>query len=67
VGGFPNQLQILFGNGDGTFTPGTAIQSNRIYGPTAIAVGDFNGDGKADLVEASTVGICSFWETAMEH
>ena len=60
VGADFNQLLILFGNGDGTFTPGTAIQSNRTYGPATIAVSDFNGDGKADFVVASDIGISLF-------
>ncbi|AXC15110.1 hypothetical protein ACPOL_5866 [Acidisarcina polymorpha] len=40
---------MFLGNGDGTFTPLPAtIPSNT--GGRPIAVGDFNGDGKADLV-----------------
>jgi hypothetical protein len=37
---------ILHNNGDGTFTAGTIVRDR-----TAIAVGDFNNDGKPDLVE----------------
>lgn len=50
--GQPGTITILLGNGDGTFTAATT-------GPTAgntlqsVAVGDFNGDGKADLVTAN--------------
>lgn len=51
----PTDIQnasILLGNGDGTFTaaPNNAAGAN----PAAIAVGDFNGDGKVDLAVANT-------------
>ncbi len=45
-------IMILLGNGDGTFQP------NVNYGaganPSSVAVGDFNGDGRLDLVAADT-------------
>lgn len=41
-------ISVVIGNGDGTF------QSPAIYSegaaPTSIAIGDFNGDGKTDIV-----------------
>jgi hypothetical protein len=44
---------ILLGNGDGTFQPhidyATGLQ------PSAVAAGDFNGDGKLDLAVANTL------------
>ncbi len=46
--GQPNQLQVLFGNGDGTFTPaakGTSIGANA----SGMVVADFNGDGRQDV------------------
>ena len=46
-----SSLTILLGNGDGTFT--TASSPITGPGPTAIAVGDFNGDGIEDLAVAS--------------
>ena len=50
----PGNVQILLGNGDGTVTatPLDAMFTN-LSQPRAVAVGDFNGDGKADLVVAS--------------
>jgi len=44
----PGSVSILLGNGDGTFTPVSAKPMTGFV-PRAIAVGDFNGDGKADL------------------
>jgi len=40
-------LAVFLGNGDGTFTP-AGSPSQVAYGPAL--VGDFNGDGKADIV-----------------
>jgi hypothetical protein len=48
-----NTLTLLLGNGDGTFTTGTVPATS--FSPSTIAVGDFNGDGKADLAVASGV------------
>ncbi len=42
-----NNVSILLGNGDGIFQ--TAVNYTAGAGPTGVAVGDFNGDGKADL------------------
>jgi hypothetical protein len=43
-----NMVTILLGNGDGTFSV-NAIGPSTSYAPSAVAVGDFNGDGIADL------------------
>lgn len=43
-------VSILLGNGDGTFQP--AISVNAGKNPISIGVGDFNNDGKKDLVVA---------------
>jgi hypothetical protein len=45
----PGSVTVLLGNGDGTFMP-TAQSPVTGALPLSIAVGDFNGDGKADLV-----------------
>jgi hypothetical protein len=42
-----SQLSVLLGNGDGTFQPAQSYSVGAYAG--AVAVGDFNGDGKADL------------------
>src|SRR5580658_10028937 len=54
-------VSILHGNGDGTFTVEPSLTLPSGAGPTAIAVGDFNDDGFADLAvvnkNANTVSI----------
>jgi hypothetical protein len=53
-------VQVLLGNGDGTFRAAitTAINATAFVNETVfdIAVGDFNGDGKADLAAANVYG-----------
>ncbi|MFI5398198.1 MAG: FG-GAP-like repeat-containing protein [Candidatus Binatia bacterium] len=46
----PN-VTVMIGNGDGTFSSSVSTSIGRI--PTALALGDFNGDNAADLVVAS--------------
>jgi hypothetical protein len=46
-------MTILLGNGDGTFTPATKSPFSAGYNPQSVAVGDFNGDGIADLAVAN--------------
>src|SRR5262249_1602756 len=42
-----NTVQILLGNGDGTFTLGDTILLDQV--PASITASDFNNDGKMDL------------------
>jgi hypothetical protein len=48
-----DSVTILLGNGDGTFTPAPGSPVAVGYGPDALVVGDFNGDGKLDLAVAN--------------
>jgi uncharacterized protein (TIGR03437 family) len=50
-----SKIEILLGNGDGTFQTPILIDSNTA--PPMIAITDLNGDGKADLVMADCCGL----------
>jgi phospholipase C len=45
-----NTVTILLGNGNGTFTQAKNSPITMDAGPMTIAVGDYNGDGRADLI-----------------
>ena len=51
--GYPPGASVLKGNGDGTFQPATFYPAGK--DPTFIVAGDFNNDGKADLVTVDDV------------
>jgi len=51
-------VQVLLGNGDGTFRSGLVYSSGGIN-PRAIAVADVNGDGRLDLLAANCSDINS--------
>jgi FG-GAP-like repeat/Abnormal spindle-like microcephaly-assoc'd, ASPM-SPD-2-Hydin/FG-GAP repeat len=50
-----NAAEVFLGKGDGTFQPGVNYPVGN--GSNSIAVGDFNGDGKLDLVTADETGV----------
>ncbi len=47
-------VTVLLNNGDGTFQAGSSCPANQ--DPVAVAAGDFNGDGKLDLVSPTITG-----------
>ena len=49
--GYGTTVTVFLGNGDGTFQQGKDFGTQ--YGPTAIVVGDFNGDHILDLAVAN--------------
>jgi FG-GAP-like repeat/FG-GAP repeat len=46
-------VEVVLGNGDGTFQPGVTYPSGGI-GSTSVVVADLNGDGKLDFAVANT-------------
>ncbi len=49
----PNNLETFLGNGDGTFQPGQLSPAVPFVTGHLIELGDFNGDGKLDLITAN--------------
>ena len=49
-----NAVSVLLGRGDGTFGPAASYGAGAESAPYGVASGDFDGDGKADLVTANS-------------
>jgi len=56
VGSFETPLVTFRGNGDGTFANGISQPGPYLEAMSDIAVGDFNGDGRTDVIESSSIG-----------
>jgi len=55
-GGSTMQIQVLFGNGDGTFTPGPSTTFTMQVEAAVEGVGDFDGDGNVDVMASNSDG-----------
>jgi FG-GAP-like repeat len=53
-----DSVDVLLGNGDGTFGPFTSYQVGAF--PESVAAGDYNGDGVVDLASADSLGTIDF-------
>lgn len=51
-------VAVFYGKGDGTFPTAAEFPVASQTTPTGVAVGDFNKDGKPDIVVASSTGCC---------
>jgi len=55
-GGFTMQIQVLFGNGDGAFTPGPSTSFTMQVEAAVEGIGDFAGDGNVDVMASNYDG-----------
>jgi len=53
----PVYVNVLLGNGDGTFSDASTVQIPSGYQLQNLVLGDFNGDGKLDAVTPTTNGV----------
>ena len=49
-------MGVLLGNGNGTLAAASTFSLASGYGPFGLAIADFNGDGKPDVVVTSAFG-----------
>jgi len=57
IGIFNNALIVYLGKGDGTFAAGVSYNlGSGSSSPIALSLGDFNGDGKTDVVITTLIG-----------
>lgn len=48
-----NNISVLFGTSNASFAPAVNFALESASAPISVAVGDFNGDGKSDIVTAN--------------
>jgi|GEM_PF-1077784 len=56
LGSFETPLVTFRGNGDGTFANGISQPGPYVQSMNDITIGDFNGDGRTDVIESSYEG-----------
>jgi hypothetical protein len=59
IDSFTGLLSVALGNGDGTFQAPATYTMNEAGTTLALAVGDFNGDGKLDVAVLDDSGGCT--------
>jgi FG-GAP-like repeat/Abnormal spindle-like microcephaly-assoc'd, ASPM-SPD-2-Hydin/FG-GAP repeat len=66
-GSYSNDVWVLLGNGNGTFqAPITTVAAPQYTYTNTLAAGDFNRDGKMDLL-VTTEGSCSGWHGSAQY
>ncbi len=66
-GNYSNNVYVLLGNGDGTFqAPITTVAAPEYTYTNTLAAGDFNKDGKMDLL-VTLEGSCSGWHGSAQY